>query len=133
MQILDGWRREILNQTGSKDDFGPNEVSIRLSSRYGLNDPTEHLHAPRKIRGRPVTKKSHGRLVFPDTAFVYCGAKAAENEVFDRLDLWRAYGADGNGIAITTAWSKAGLVESGLDVIEVEYVNDSELGPVNTI
>ena len=115
--ILDGWRHEILKQdSGSK--FGPKELSLRLYSRYGMNDPTEYLHEPRKAGDG----SSRSRLVFPDTAFIYCGAREIEDEALDRLDLWRAYGADGHGIAITTIWSKKGLADDGLDILKIKYV-----------
>ena len=100
--ILDGWRHEILEQD-SASKFGPKELSLRLYSRYGMNDPTEYLHEPRKAGDG----SGRSRLVFPDTAFIYCGAKEIDDEALDRLDLWRAYGADGHGIAITTIWRQA--------------------------
>ena len=116
--ILDGWRHEILNQP-STAKFGPKELSLRLHSRYGMNDPTEYIHDPR-VAG---TGSGRSRLVFPDTAFICCGAREIEDESLDRLDLWRAYGADGRGIAMTTIWNKKGLVDDGLDILEVEYVS----------
>ena len=115
--ILDGWRHEILNQD-SASKFGPKELSLRLYSRYGMNDPTEYLHEPRKAGHG----SSRSRLVFPDTAFIYCGAREIEDEALDRLDLWRAYGADGHGIAITTLWSEKGLADDGFDILKVKYV-----------
>ena len=115
--ILDGWRHEIQKQD-SVPKFGPKELSLRLYSRYGMNDPTEYLHEPRKAGDG----SGRSRLVFPDTAFICCGAREIENEALDRLDLWRAYGADGHGIAITTIWSKKSLADDGLDILKVEYV-----------
>ena len=53
--------------------------------------------------------------------------KRIRDEALDRLDLWRAYGANGHGIAITTTWSKKGLADDGFDVLEVKYVDDAEL------
>ena len=50
-----------------------------------------------------------------------------ENEALDRLDSWRAYGADGKGIAITTLWSKKGLGNDGLDILDVKYASTEEL------
>ena len=130
-RILDGWRHEILKQSQASDAFGPRELSLRLWSRYGMNDPTEHLHNPRKAGGRIGRQRKDGsnpsRLVFPDTAFICCGSRAAENEELDRLDLWRAYGANGEGIAITTIWSKKGLAEDGLDILNVKYVTAAQL------
>ena len=123
-QILDGWRHEILGQSQASKDFGPKELSLRLYSRYGMNDPTEHLHDPRKAGGGIGRQREGGsrpsRLVFPDTAFIYCGSRETENEDLDRLDLWRAYGANGQGIAITTIWSKKGLAEDGLGILKVK-------------
>ena len=115
--ILDGWRHEILKQA-STAKFGPKELSLRLYSRYGMNDPTEYLHEPRKAGDG----SGRSRLVFPDTAFICCGAREIKDESLDRLDFWRAYGADGHGIAITTIWSKKGLVDDGLDILKVQYV-----------
>ena len=115
--ILDGWRHEILEQD-SASKFGPKELSLRLYSRYGMNDPTEYLHEPRKAGDG----SGRSRLVFPDTAFIYCGAKEIDDEALDRLDLWRAYGADGHGIAITTIWSRKGLADDGFDILKVKYV-----------
>ncbi len=120
--ILDGWRLEFLEQ-GTDPEFGSKELSLRLYSRYGMNDPTEYLHKPRKVIGR----SGYDRLVFPDTAFVHSGARAIEDESIDRLNLWRAYGADGHGIAITTTWSKKGLADDGLEILEVKYVAPEEL------
>ena len=118
-QILDGWRHEMLKQTSASEEFGPKELSLRLYSRYGMNDPTEYLHDPRKAGGGIGSQRedglSHSRLVFPDTAFIYCGSREIKNEALDRLDLWRAYGADGKGIAITTIWSKKGLADDGFE------------------
>ena len=128
--ILDGWRHEILEQA-SVSSFGPKELSLRLYSRYGMNDPTEYLHDPRTASGGigsgPGSGSSPTRLVFPDTAFIYCGAKEIEDESLDRLDLWRSYGANGHGIAITTTWNRKGLAEDGFDILEVKYVDDAEL------
>ena len=128
--ILDGWRQEIQDQS-SVSRFGPKELSLRLYSRYGMNDPTEHLHAPRTASGGIGSRRGGGasrtRLVFPDTTFIYCGAREIEDESLDRLDHWRAYGANGHGIAITTTWSKKGLADDGFDVLEVKYVDDAEL------
>ena len=77
-QILDGWRHEMLKQTSASEKFGPQELSLRLYSRYGMNDPTEYLHAPPKAGGGIGSQRedglSHSRLVFPDTAFIYCGS-----------------------------------------------------------
>ena len=93
-QILDGWRQEILLQTGDSDSFGPKELSLRLYSRYGMNDPTEHLHESRKAGGgigsQSGGRSSRNRLVFPDAAFIYCGSKEIQNEHLNRLDHWRA-------------------------------------------
>ena len=125
-QILDGWRREVLEQPGATEDVGPNEVSLRLYSRYGMNDPTEYIHTPREVDSRRVDNRENGtrrtRLVFPDTAFVFCGSREAKSEDLDRLDLWRAYGSNGNGIAITTIWSRTGLTNDKLDIVPVKYV-----------
>ena len=96
-----------------------------------MNDPTEHVHDPRKAGGAIGRQREDGstpsRLVFPDTAFIYCGSRETENEDLDRLDLWRAYGANGEGIAITTIWSKKDLAEDGLGVLKVEYVSAAQL------
>ena len=128
--ILDGWRHEILKQD-SASKFGPKELSLRLYSRYGMNDPTEYLHDPRKTDGGIGRQREDGsspsRLVFPDTAFIYCGSREIKNEALDRLDSWRAYGADGKGIAITTIWSKKGLAEDCLDILQVKYVSTAQL------
>ena len=131
-QILNGWRHEILQQTLSPaKDFGPNELSLRLSSRYGMNDPTEQLHNPRTAAGSIGNQAEHRprrtRLIFPDTAFIYCGSKAVKNEELNRLDLWRAYGANGQGIAITTVWSKKGLNADGYDILNVKYITTAKL------
>ena len=108
-QILNGWRHEILKQTSAPNDFDPKVLSLRLYSQYGMNDPTEYLYEPRQVSGGINSQlrgeSSGSRLVFPDTAFVYSGSEEIENEALDRLDLWRAYGANGNCIAITTIWS----------------------------
>ena len=71
-------------------------------------------------------------MVFPDRAFIFCGTKASEDETLDRLDLWRAYGADGYGIAITTVWSRKGLIKDGLHVLPVKYVADKALENLRT-
>ena len=130
-QTLDGWRHEILKQPSSSEKFGPKELSLRLYSRYGMNDPTELVHNPREVTGGIGSQREDGsrrsRLVFPDTAFIYCGSKEMENEALDRLDSWRAYGADGKGIAITTLWSKKGLGNDGLDILKVKYVFTDQL------
>ena len=130
-RILDGWRHEVLSQTSASEDFGPKELSLRLYSRYGMDDPTEYLHDPRKAAGGIGSQREDGssrsRLVFPDTAFIFCGSREIENEALDRLDSWRAYGADGKGIAITTTWSKIGLTEDGLDILNVKYVPTAQL------
>ena len=120
--ILDGWRKEILDQD-SAPTLGPKELSLRLYSRYGMNDPSEYLHEPR----RAGDGSGRSRLVFPDSAFIYCGAREIEDEALDRLDHWRAYGANGHGIAITTIWSKKGLTADGFDVLEVKYATNDEL------
>ena len=130
--ILDGWRQEILKQaSASVSKFGPKELSLRLYSRYGMNDPTEHLHNPRTATGGIGSRRGGGasrtRLVFPDTTFIYCGAREIKDESLDRLDLWRAYGANGHGIAITTTWSKKGLADDGFDILKVKYVDNAEL------
>lgn len=95
-----------------------------------MNDPTEYLHDPRQVSGGNLSQSrgesSGSRLVFPDTAFIYSGSEEIENEALDRLDLWRAYGANGNGIAITTIWSKKGLAEDGFDILKVKYVRTDE-------
>ena len=130
-QILDGWRHEMLKQTSASEKFGPQELSLRLYSRYGMNDPTEYLHDPRKAGGGIGSQRedglSHSRLVFPDTAFIYCGSREIKNEALDRLDLWRAYGADGKGIAITTIWSKKGLADDGFEILNVKYKTTAQL------
>ena len=130
-RILDGWRHEVLRQTSASEDFGPKELSLRLYSRYGMNDPTEYLHDPRTAGGGIGSQREDGssrtRLVFPDTAFIYCGAREIDDEALDRLDLWRAYGANGHGIAITTIWSKKGLADDGFDILNVKYVTVDQL------
>ena len=50
--ILDGWRREILKQT-SVSKFGPKELSLRLYSRYGMNNPNRAPARP------PHRKRRH--------------------------------------------------------------------------
>ena len=126
-RILNDWRHEILRQSSTSKDFGPRELSLRLYSRYGMNDPTEYLHDPRIAGGsQPLNESNRNRLVFPDSAFVYCGSRETEDETLDRLDLWRAYGADGNGIAMTTIWSRKGLAEDGFDVLNVKYVTAAD-------
>lgn len=130
-QMLNGWRHEMLRQIGASEEFGPRELSLRLYSRYGMNDPTECLHDPRLAgvgnNSRRKDGSGHGRLVFPDTAFIYCGSKATEQEELNRLDLWRAYGVDGKGIAITTIWSRKGLADDGFDILRVKYKETAQL------
>ena len=120
------------DQSKDTEEFGTKELTLRLYSRYGMNDPTEHQHEPREIfggtgLGHEAEGVTRSRLVFPDTAFIYCGSSAVRDESLDRLDLWRAYGVNGHGIAITTIWNIAGLAEDGLDFLKVEYVENAKL------
>ena len=66
------------------------------------------------------------RLVFPDSAFIFCGSEEIEDETLDRLNLWRAYGENGYGIAITTVWSRERLAKDGLAILPVKYVSTAE-------
>ena len=105
-------------------------VVIAVRPRYGLNDPLEHPHGDRKIesnRAGADEESMKSRLVFPDRAFIFCGSSEADDETLNRLDLWRAYGANGNGIAITTEWRKDGLKADGLVIVPVEYGSDDYL------
>ena len=50
-RILDGWRHEMLSRPDSTPEYeGAKELSLRLYSRYGMNDPTEYLREPPENR-----------------------------------------------------------------------------------
>ena len=67
------------------------------------------------------------RNTVPDDSFLMCGAIpqiGAKGEAVNRLDMWRAYGDDGKGVAITTWWDSERIKFEGLEIIKVDYDSD---------
>ena len=130
--ILDGWRRDVIqsDMAGGRS-LGPVEVKVRLYSRSGTNDPREQQIAE---FGTDITNKKHPkgpgarfRSAFPDEVFMWCGSKPQTGkmgEMANRLEMWRAYGDDGRGVALTTWWDENQLKREGLEILEVEYAPD---------
>ena len=124
--IFEGWRRDLVRQDGLTG-LGAREVHVRLYSLAGTNDPTEQLMAE---YGRDKTSSRDGersRGTFPDDIFILCGSEpqlGEDGEATNRLDLWRAYGDDGRGVALTTWWDPARLQAEGLEVRTVKYKPD---------
>ena len=130
--ILDGWRRDLIqsDMVGGKS-LGPAEVKVRLYSRSGMNDPREQQIAE---FGTDITNKKHPkgpgtrlRSAFPDDVFMWCGSKPQTGkmgETTNRLEMWRAYGDDGRGVALTAWWNVNQLKREGLEILEVEYASD---------
>ena len=132
--ILEGWRKDLIAGDklgdGSK---GPPEIKIRLYSRSGTNDPHEQVMAE---YGTDLTKQKHSgkatpkfRSTIPDDVFMWCGSKpqkGEKGEETNRLEMWRAYGDDGRGVALTTWWNDEQLKMEGLKIISIEYVPDLE-------
>ena len=128
--ILDGWRRD-LTRGSSPTSMGPPEVKVRLYSRWGTNDPLDQKMA---ASGTDTTEKKHSkgaqrrfRITFPDDVFMLCGSKPQtgdKGEATDRLEMWRAYGDNGRGVALTTWWDVAQLETDRLEIVEVKYQTD---------
>ncbi|WP_420102521.1 DUF2971 domain-containing protein [Bosea sp. (in: a-proteobacteria)] len=59
---------------------------------------------------------------FPDT-YIFCTSEIDKTETDGRLAMWRAYGFDGNGVAIVfdTAKIKNGGRDAPLTIVKVEY------------
>ena len=127
--ILDGWRQDLVRGDEIRRTDGPAEVMVRLYSRSGTNDPLEQEMAkydkditPER-RPKGSTKKF--RRTFPDDVFMLCGSKPQDaGEATNRLEMWRAYGDDGRGVALTTWWNGEQLHAEGLEILEVKYVTD---------
>ena len=130
--ILDGWRRDLIGHDRADGrDLGPAEVKVRLYSRSGTNDPHEQKMAE---AGTDVTKEKHpkgatakSRNTFPDDVFMWCGSRpqvGEYGEATNRLEMWRAYGDDGRGVAFTTWWDIEKLKEEKLEIIEVKYLKN---------
>ena len=143
--ILDGWLRDLirgerLDETRGdrmpkgetrRQNMGPPEIKVRLYSRSGTNDPREQRMAG---YGTDTTKQKYPkepqakfRSTFPDDVFMWCGSKplTGENgEAVDRLEMWRAYGDDGRGVALTTWWNVENIRMGGLDIVEINYLPD---------
>ncbi len=127
--ILDGWLREL--SSDRKDRLkGPPDVTLRLYSRSGMNDPTEQTIAE-YVSDVTMSKSGERRRdTVPDDSFLMCGTEpqsGKKGEAANRLDMWRAYGDDGKGVAITTWWDAAHLQRiDGLEIIQVEYTKDTD-------
>ena len=111
--------------------MGPAEVKLRLYSRLGTNDPHEHKMADhgadKTEEKRPKNGTPKFRISFPDDVFMWCGSKpqtGEDGEIPNRLEMWRAYGDDGRGVAFTTWWNVRQLELEGLEIVEVEYLAD---------
>ena len=136
ISIMDGWRKDLSegnprrNPGAESAISGPPEVKLRLYGRWGTNDPWEQRIAKGGmdiVRGKHRPEKT--RLVFPDTTFMACGSKpqiGSDGETADRLEMWRAYGDDGHGVALTTWWNQERLREDGLEIIEVAYLSAAD-------
>ena len=132
--ILDGWRNDLIggdrSEVGSK---GSPEIKIRMYSRPGTNDPHEQVMAE---YGTDITEKKHSigaspqfRNTIPDEVFMWCGSKprtGEKDETTNRLEMWRAYGDDGQGVALTTWWNDAQLKTEGLEIISIKYMSNLE-------
>ena len=60
---------------------------------------------------------------------MWCGSKpqaGTEGEAADRLEMWRAYGDDGKGVALTLWWDNDEVRKEGLEIIEVDYLSKDE-------
>ena len=124
--ILNGWRKD-LHVPGK----GPQEVRLRLYSRWGTNDPHEQRMAAygmdRTDQKHPQGATPQSRHAFPDDVFMLCGSKpqgGEKGEATDRLEMWRAYGDDGRGVAFTLWWNVERLREENLEIMEVKYISD---------
>ena len=132
--ILDGWRRDLIGHDRADGrDLGPAEVKVRLYSRSGTNDPREQQMAE---FGADITSEKHPkgqeagfRSTFPDDVFMMCGSKPRvgdKGEATNRLEMWRAYGDDGRGVALTAWWDPKQITGEGLEIVEVQYTSDLE-------
>ena len=144
--MLDGWRRDLIqgDMKGGKV-LGPAEVKIRLYGRSGMNDPREQEISE---FGTDITREKHpkgsepqSRETFPDDVFMLCGSRpqigekpqvGETGEETNRLEMWRAYGDDGRGVALTTWWDPHQLKNEGLEIIKVEYLSDLGLEDVDS-
>ena len=96
-----------------------------------MNDPSEQRMAE---YGADTTQQKHRkgaeptfRSTFPDDVFMWCGSRpqpGEKGEATDRLEMWRAYGDNGRGVALTTWWDIERLKTENLEILEVEYVPD---------
>ena len=137
--ILEGWRRDLVEGERHPADqrnetVGPQEIKLRLYSRWGTNDPLEQNIANGETEIASAKHRRDGntqfRNVFPDTTYMMCGSKpqgGSDGETIDRLELWRAYGDDGKGVAFTTWWNEEQLSREGLEIVEVDYLSKPEL------
>lgn len=126
--IIDGWLR---GQPSGREDHlgGSSEVRLRLYSRSGMNDPAEQAvaeYGSDVTASKRVSKSGEKqRNTVPDDTFLMCGTvpqTGDKGEAVNRLDMWRAYGDDGKGVAITTWWDTAWLQRvDGLEIIQVKY------------
>ena len=123
--IFDGWLRDLRSKSRQS---GPIEVNFRLYSRSGMNDPMEQAiseYGSDTTVNRGDTKQ---RNTVPDDSFLMCGTipqTGEKGEAVNRLDMWRAYGDDGKGVAITTWWDSERIKTiEGLEIIEVNYDSD---------
>ena len=137
--MLDGWRRDLIQgDMKGGEALGPAEVKIRLYGRSGMNDPREQRISE---FGTDITSEKHpkgsepqSRKTFPDDVFMLCGSKpqiGETGEATNRLEMWRAYGDDGRGIALTTWWNTQQLKNEGLEIVEVEYASGSDLESID--
>lgn len=136
--ILDGWRRDLVegdkrqSMAPGENSLGPLEVNLRLYSRWGTNDPLEQKLANSDFDiVRSKNKSEQYRIVFPDDVYMLCGSKpqnGISGETTDRLEMWRAYGDDGRGVALTTWWNDRELGSEGLEIIEIEYFSEGDFG-----
>ena len=104
---------------------------MRLYSRWGTNDPREpHIveyGTDRTTEKHPKGPSAQSRDTFPDDVFMWCGSTPQldeDGETTDRLEMWRAYGDNGHGVALTTWWNSQELEFEGLEIVEVKYLKD---------
>ena len=128
--IFDGWLRDIRSNEHQTE---PIEINLRLYSRSGMNDPMEQkiseYGSDVTVSKRSTDSDTKQRNTVPDDAFLMCGTApqtGKKGEALNRLDMWRVYGDNGKGVAITTWWDSERIKEiEGLEIIEVDY--DSNL------
>ena len=104
---------------------------MRLYSRWGTNDPREpHITeygTDRTMQKHPKDSPAQSRNTFPDDVFMWCGStpkRGEGGETRDRLEMWRAYGDNGRGVALTAWWDVQELEFEQLEIIEVKYATD---------